>query len=139
MHFVHLIIDGAPAKFSHEPCKDDDELIDTIASSYLGSSGQNVAARLRLLKIFLGSKCIVTECDWGAPLWADSIKPDVLLSFFSFLPLAGGGATVRQGRELGLLFWDGIFKCGCFSCFPCVGLLQNSQFPPTQTLFYSCP
>lgn len=64
MHFVHLIIDGAPAKFSHEPCKDD-ELIDTIAFSYLDSSGQNIAARLRLLKIFLGSKCIVTECDWG--------------------------------------------------------------------------
>lgn len=54
MYFVRLIIDGAPAKFSHELCKDD-ELIDTIAFSYLGSSGQNVAARLRLLKIFFGS------------------------------------------------------------------------------------
>lgn len=64
MHFVHFIIDGAPATFRHEPCKDD-ELIDMIAFSYLGSSGQNIAAWLRLLKIFLGSKCIVTECDWG--------------------------------------------------------------------------
>lgn len=46
MYFVCLIIDEAPTKFSHEPCKDD-ELIDTTAFSYLCSAGQNVAAVLR--------------------------------------------------------------------------------------------
>lgn len=73
MYFVCLLIDEAPTKFSHEPCKDD-ELIDTIGFSYLCSAGQNVAARLlfsglRLLKILLGCKCIVTECDWRLPWW----------------------------------------------------------------------
>lgn len=73
MYFVCLIIDEAPTKFSHEPCKDD-ELIDRIVFSYLCSAGQNVAARLlfsglRLLKIFLGCKCIVTECDRRLRCW----------------------------------------------------------------------
>lgn len=73
MYFVCLIIDEAPTKFSHEPCTDD-ELIDTIVLSYLCSAGQSVASRLlfsgrRLLKIFLGCKRIVTDCNWRLVCW----------------------------------------------------------------------
>lgn len=73
LYCVCLIRDETPTKFSHEPCKDA-ELLDTILFSRLCSAGQNAAARLlisglRLLKIFLGCKCIVTECDWRLRGW----------------------------------------------------------------------
>lgn len=70
MYFVCLIINEAPTKFSHEPCKDD-ELIDMIGFFYLCSAGQNVAAwllfsGLRLLKIFLGANALWQSVTGGS-------------------------------------------------------------------------